>query len=66
MIFEMVTLASCGDLPALPLGQSYPRKRGWLLGRPVKSKVLKFRPLSKKRESLQLAVVPNIRLIRGS
>lgn len=54
----MITLASIGDLPALPLGMSYPKRKNWLLGKPNKSKRLKFTPF--KKESMNFHVIPNI------
>lgn len=53
---EMTTLASIGDLPALPMGMRYPKKKGWLLGPVRKSKKLKFR----RCEAVKLLVVPEV------
>lgn len=54
----MTTLASIGELPALPMGKSYPKKRGWLLGPVTKSKKLKFKKLGES--TMNLAVVQNV------
>lgn len=54
----MITLASVGDLPALPLGMSYPKRKNWLLGKPTRSKRIRFSPV--KKESMNFIVVKKI------
>lgn len=54
----MITLASVGDLPALPLGVSYPKRKNWLLGKPSRTKKLK---LGLKKETVHtFTVIKNI------
>lgn len=53
----MITLASVGDLPALPLGMSYPKRKNWLLGKPGKTKKLK---LGLRKESMNFIIIPRI------
>lgn len=57
---EMTTLASVGDMPALPLGMGYPRRMGWLAGKARKSKRIKFRRPSGKKESMKLLIVRDV------
>ena len=57
MINEMTTLASIGEMPALPMGLRYPRG---LFGKARRSKRLHFRKLSKLKETtMRYLVIPD-------
>ena len=57
IINEMTTLASIGEMPALPMGLRYPRG---LFGKARRSKRLHFRKLSKLKETtMRYIVIPD-------